>query len=197
MTTPPLPQWRDSAPDAVFTAPADCSRLADRFARRIRIRNGIEYAAGALVIALFGSSSIGAAVKGEWLIALSLALVVGGALVILRNLHRRASNVERLPEEPCLAHMRRQYARQYEALRAVPAWYIGPLIPGCVLLYVAVAAGVAEVAGWRAALSGIVQPVAITFGVFGAVALLNWWAAQRIRREIKRLDALAATSIPA
>lgn len=197
MTTPPLPGWCDSAPDATFTAPAVCSRQADRFARRIRIRNGIEYAAGALVIALFGASAIAAAVKGEGLIAASLALIVGGTLVILRNLARRAGNAERLPEEACLAHLRRQYARQYAALRAVPAWYIGPLIPGCVLLYVAVAAGVAEVAGWRAALSGIVQPVAITFGVFGAVALLNWWAAQRIRRDIKRLDALAATSISA
>jgi len=191
MTTPPLPQWRDSAPDAVFTAPADCSRLADRFSRRIRIRNGIEYAAGVLVIALFGSSSIGAAVKGEWLIALSLALVVGGALVILRNLYRRASNVERLPEEPCLAHMRRQYARQYEALRAVPAWYIGPLLPGCALLYVAVAAGVAEVAGWRTALSGIVVPAAITFGILAAIALLNLVAARGLKRKLDALNALA------
>lgn len=192
MTTPPLPGWCATAPDAAFTAPAECSRQADRFARRIRIRNGIEYAAGALVIALFGASAIAAAVKAEWLIAAALALIVGGTLVILRNLYRRGSNLERLPEEPCLAHLRRQYARQYAALRAVPAWYIGPLIPGCALLYVAVAAGVAEVAGWRAALSGIVQPAAITFGIFAAIALVNWWAAQRIRRDIARLEQLAA-----
>lgn len=191
MTTPPLPGWCEAAPDAAFTAPADCSRQADRFARRVRIRNGIEYAAGALVIALFGASSIGAAVKGEWLIGLSLALVVGGTLVILRNLHRRASNLEALPEEPCLAHLRRQYARQYEALRAVPAWYIGPLIPGCALLYIAVAAGVAEVAGWRAALSGIMQPAAITFGIFAAIALLNLVGARGLKRKIEALDALA------
>lgn len=191
MTTPPLPRWCDTAPDAAFTDPAVCSRQADRFARRIRIRNGIEYAAGALVIALFGASAIAAAVKAEWLIAASQALIVGGALVILRNLHQRGSNVERLPEEPCLAHLRRQYARQYAALSTVPAWYIGPLIPGCALLFVSVAAGVAEVAGWRTALSGIAQPMAITFGIFAAIALVNLWAARRLKRDLDRLERLA------
>ena len=190
MTTPPLPQWCDTAPDAAFIAPAECSRRADRFARRIRVRNGIEYAAGVLVIVLFGGSSLGAAGRGEWLIALSLALIVGGTLVILRNLHRRGSNVERLPEEPCLAHLRRQYARQYEALRTVPLWYVGPLLPGCVLLYAGVAAGVAEVAGWRAALSGIVQPAAITFGIFAAIAWLNLFVARGLKRRLDALDAL-------
>ena len=191
MTTPPLPRWCDTAPDAAFTAPAECSRQADRFARRIRIRNGIEYAAGALVIALFGSSAVGAAVKGEWLIAAALALIVGGTLVILRNLHRRASNVERLPEEPCLVHLRRQYARQYAALRAVPAWYVGPLIPGCTLLYLGVAAGVAENAGWRTALTGIAQPAAITFGIFAVIALLNLFGARGLKRKLDALDRLA------
>lgn len=191
MTTPPLPKWREAAPDAAFTAPADCSRIADRFTLRVRIRNGIEYAAGALVIALFGCSSIGAATKGEWLIAASLALIVAGTLMILRNLHRRGGNLERLPEEPCLAHLRRQYARQYAALRAVPAWYIGPLLPGCVLLYFGVAAGVAEAAGWRAALSGIAQPAAITFGIFAAIALVNLVTARRLKRELDALNALA------
>ncbi|WDA40645.1 hypothetical protein [Erythrobacter sp. BLCC-B19] len=191
MTTPPLPQWCDTAPDAAFTVPAECSRRADRFARRVRIRNGIEYAAGALVIVLFGAASVGAAIKGEGLIALSLALIVGGTLVILRNLARRAGNVERLPEEPCLAHLRRQYARQYAALRAVPVWYVGPLIPGCALLYASVAAGVAEVAGWRTALSGIAGPAAITFGIFAAIALLNLLAARGLKRQLDALDALA------
>lgn len=191
MTTPPLPEWCDAAPDAAFTAPVDCSRRADRFARIVRIRNMIEYAAGALVLVLFASASIGAGVKGEWLIALSLALVVAGTLVVLRGLYVRAGSLERLPEEPCLAHLRRQYARQYGALRAVPVWYIGPLIPGCVLLYVAVAAGVAEVAGWRDALSGIAGPAAITFGIFAGIALLNLIGARGIKRKLDALDALA------
>jgi general stress protein CsbA len=191
MTTPPLPQWCNTAPDAAFTAPAECSRQADRFARRIRIRNSIEYVTGALVIVLFSAASVGTAVKGEWLIALSLALIVGGTLVILRNLNRRGSNVERLPEEPCLTHLRRQYARQYAALRAVPAWYVGPLIPGCTLLYLGVAAGVAENAGWRTALTGIAQPAAITFGIFAAIALLNLVVARGLKRKLDALDRLA------
>ena len=191
MTRPPLPEWCEAAPDAAFIAPTDCARRAGQFERRIRIRNGIEYAAGVLVIALFGSGAIGAGTRSEWIIALALALVVAGTLVIMRNLHRRAGNLDRLPEESCLMHLRRQYARQQAALKSVPAWYIGPLIPGVTLLYGAVTARVAEVAGWRVAIEGIAGPAAITFGSFGAIALINLFGARSFGRKIEALDALA------
>lgn len=192
MSNPPFSQWRDDAADATFSPPADCRKRADKFGRQIRIRNAIEYGAGALVCVLFGASGIAALIKGELLIALSMALIVIGACLIVWSLHRRASNLVRQPEEPCLEYLRRQYRRQFDALNAVPKWYIGPLLPGVAMLYLVITAKAAEKIGWTAAFAGIAEPLAITAAVFGAVALANWYAARSLKRKLNSLDGLSA-----
>ena len=191
MTTPPFPGWQDAASEARFSDPSEFTRRTDRLTRNVRIRNAIEYVAGALVIVLFGGSAVGAMIKGEWLIGFSLALVVAGTLVILWNLHKRASNLVRLPEEACLAHLRRQYAHQYAALRAVPLWYIGPLVPGVALLYIAIGTRVAERTDFVTTIEGLLGPAAVTFGIFGVFIAANLLAARGLKRKIAELDALA------
>ena len=191
MTTPPFPGWQDTASEARFSDPAQFARSTDRLTRNVRIRNAIEYIAGGLVIVLFGASAVDAMIKGEWLIAVSLALVVAGTLMILWNLRKRASNLVRLPEEPCLAHLRRQYAHQYAALRAVPVWYIGPLVPGVALLYLAIGTRVAERTDFVTSIEGLLGPAAITFGIFGMIIAANLLAARALKRKIAELDALA------
>lgn len=191
MSLPPFPAWQNAASEASFSDPATCAARASKFERTIRRRNLIEYAAGAFVIVLFTASSAGAASKGEWLIALSMALTVVGAVIVLLGLRRRASNLDRRPEDPCVLHLRRQYERQFEALRDVPKWYLGPLIPGLALFYFAVTLGTAEVTGWLEALRGIAWPVVATIGLFGVIALANWIAARSLRRKIEEIDALA------
>ena len=187
MSIPPLPAWQRCASDAVFADPGACEDRTTRFERTIRRRNAVEYAAGALVIALFGVPGAMALLRGEIAFALSFLLVVAGTGVVLWNLHRRGSNLARVPESNCRDHLRRQYERQRDALAAVPAWYIGPLLPGTIALYATVTAKVAAKAGWMTALSGIAGPAAITFGIFAAIALLNLWAARRLDREIRAL----------
>ena len=191
MTLPPFPAWQNTASEAEFSDPAACAARASKFERTIRRRNLIEYAAGALVIVLFAASSAGAMIKGEWMIALSMALTVVGAVVVMWGLHRRASNLARHPEDPCVLHLRRQYERQYEALRDVPKWYLGPLIPGVALFYISVTLGTAKVTGWAEALDGMVWPVAATVGLFGAIALANRIAARSLKKKIDEIDALA------
>ena len=191
MTTPPLPEWCDAAPDAVFSDPQDCAVRATKFERRIRRRNLMEYVAGAIVIVGAGASSIAAGIKGDWGIALAMALTAIGAIVVLWGLFRRATNLERRPEDPCRMHLRRQYQRQYDALRDVPLWYIGPLIPGVLTLYAAIVTGAAEQIGVIEALKGAAGPAVLTFGILAAVALLNWLGARSLKREIQSLDSLA------
>ena len=191
MTNSPIPGWKSEASDASFSDPEDFTTRLDSFTRRIRWRNLIEYAAGVLVLVMFTSSAIASAIAGEWMIGLSLALVVVGTFVVMWNLHRRASNVERLPEEPCLAHLRRQYERQYVALKAVPVWYIGPLLPGVVLLYVVIAARVAEQTDLVTAIEGMLAPASVTFGIFAVIIAANMLAARALKRKIDELDALA------
>lgn len=191
MSLPPLPAWQSAAKDAHFSDPATCALRASKFERTIRIRNLAEYAAGGLMIVLFGASAIGALIMGETLIGLAMMLTVGGVAVVLWGIARRASNLDRWDEEPCLDHLARQYRRQYEALMRVPVWYIGPLVPGIIALFAAVAAGVAEVTGWQAALVGITQPALVVGGVFAAIIALNLMAARRLQRDLERIERLA------
>lgn len=188
MTAPPIKEWHSLESSAQFSDPSDCARRADRFERQVRMRNAIEYAACVLVVLLFGGGAIATLIAGETMIALSLLLVVAGTIIVARNLHRRASNLARIAEDPCLDHLRRQYRRQYDALRSVPVWYIGPLLPGVILLYAVITYKVARVSDAASALAGLAGPAAVTFGLFGVVIVANILAARAIRRKLDELD---------
>ncbi|EAQ30157.1 hypothetical protein NAP1_05255 [Erythrobacter sp. NAP1] len=186
-----MPGWDSQNSDASFSAPSDCAARIGKFERRIRFRNITEYAAGTLVILLFAGMAIGAFMRDELLITLSALLTVGGAIVVMVGLKRRASNLDRRPEDACLVHLRRQYQRQYEALRDVPRWYLAPLMPGVILFYYAVTSRVAEVTGWLRAIEGAAGPAAITFGIFALVALANWIGARALKKKADEIEALA------
>lgn len=190
MTRSPLPGWQDSASDASFSDPATFARRVNSFERQIRIRNWIEYAAGALVTVLFGGLTLGSFWKGEILIGLASLMIVIGTWVVMWSLRRRAGNLDRRPEDTCLDHLRRQYGHQLRALLAVPVWYIGPLVPGTALFYFAVTKRVADAAGWSVAIEGMWAPLAVSFGIFALIALANWIAARGLLRKIDELDAL-------
>ncbi len=191
MTTPPLPGWCDAAPDASFTPPDDCAARTSKFERTISRRNLFEYIAVVFVVLFFGFNAYRAAIAGELLLAAALSLTVIGALVVAWGLWHRASNLERRPEDACLVHLRRQYEHQYKALRAVPLWYLGPLVPGLALYYFAQAARVADVAGWLAGVQEVFLRALISILIFLAIAFANHWAANSIKRNISKLDTLA------
>ncbi len=187
----PLSAWQSASADARFIGVDNCASRASKFELKVRIRNAIEYGAGAFVFVLFSAAAIGAVVKDEMFIALSMAMIVAGIIVTLWGVRMRASNLERRPEDPCVAHLRRQYQRQFEALNSVPLWYIGPMVPGIAVFLFAVTYRVAQVADWSIAIGGIMGPAAIVFGIFGFVILLNWIVARSIKRKIDAIDALA------
>lgn len=191
MSPSPLPLWSAAATDAAFTDPAACAARISEFERRIARRNRRERWAGYIQLPLWGGIAAFFAWEGEWALAASLALIGVGVLVVLRNLARRADNLPVLPDEPCLAHLERQYRRQHEALLSVPSWYLGPLVPGTLAFYAAVIAGVAESKGWIAAIEGVLSPLAVTLGVFAVVILLNRIAARALAADLARIRALA------
>ncbi len=192
MTTPsPFSAWTSAQSDATFSDPAECAVRVTKFERQICIRNWVEYGAAVLVTVLFGGTTIAALFKGEVLVGLSTLAILIGVFVAMRGLKQRGSNLERRPEDSCLLHLRRQYNHQYLALRAVPRWYIGPMMPGVVLFYVAVTVNMAEVIGWANILVGIAGPIAITMTLFGAVVLANWFAARNLKTKIDAIDLLA------
>lgn len=191
MSNAPFPLWTAAANDAAFTDPAACAARAGSFERQIARRNRRERLAGWIQLPVWAGMAGFFLWQGEWLTALSLLLTGAGVLLVLRNIARRADNLPPRPEEPCLAHLERQYRHQLAALRSVPLWYIGPLVPGTLAFFAAVTARVAETKGWSAALQGAAAPFAVTFGIFIAVILLNRLAARSIAADIARIRALA------
>jgi hypothetical protein len=180
-----------AASDALFTEPEGIAARADSFSRRVRRRNLIEYAAGALVLVAVSMAGIAAAAIGEWAFALALGTLATGVLLVMRNLHRQAGSVEQRPEEPCLDHLRRQYRRQIEALRTAAEWYVAPLVPGIALLYATVTWKTAQAIGWERALDGVAYPALATTAFGCAVIALNRWAARSLQHKLDALDALA------
>lgn len=191
MSPAPIPGWQSQSQDSAFSDPSACAARASKLEHQITRRNRREYAAAALVVLLFGAGGLIAAFHGEPLIALSGVLVVAGTALVVRNLHVRASNLDRHPEEPCRVHLRRQYEHQYRFLRSVPLLYIGPLIPGVALFYFAVVRQAAEISGWGSALENAWPKLAVTAAIFAGVAIINWRAAHSVKRKIDGLDALA------
>lgn len=184
----PIPDWLAVSADARLSDPSDCAARARAFERRIRRRNVAEYAAGGSAALAFFVLSVGALWFGEWMIALASGLTCAGALLVLRNLARKGSNLAPEPGRPCVTHLKRQYQRQYDALRSVASWYIAPLVPGMLLLLGVITYRIAEVRGWQSALQDLFAPAAVVFAVFAAVIVLNGWAAAVLKRKIRALE---------
>lgn len=190
MTTPPFPQWTANARDAAFTDPTEMLLRADRFDQTIRRRNWREYAAGVSgVLLCIGMAGFFAWV-GEYAIVGAVMVMGVGFLVVMRNLRRRASPLERLPEEPCIEHLRRQYRHQADALHNVASWYIGPLVPGFLAMQAAIVWNAAQDRGWEQALTDKGWPFALMIAFLLGVIALNRWAARSLYRKLDELDAL-------
>ncbi len=187
----PIPQWAAAVDDAQFTDPALIETRAAQFERTIKRRNVLEYAAGGLALVLFGALAIGALAIGEYLFAAAGALCIGSILVVLWQLNARGSYRPAPPEATCLEHLRAQYKRQYEALRSVPVWYLGPFAIGLTGFYGAFAYRFAQVGGWEKALEGVWLPMLGTAAFFLAVWALNAFAARALKQRIQQLDRIS------
>lgn len=184
---------RESWQAAPATAPLppleDLRARADRFRRRIRRRNVIEYAAGAIVIAVFSTVAL--------LVPLAMlrtgsALLIGGVCVVLWQLHRRGAPLS-LPESggqiPVLEYQRNELSRQRDALDAILVWYLLPLIPGMLAILSLPLFEKSFPHGGETLFDSFMR-----FGfcaiVFVAVYLLNKAGARRLQREIDEIDAM-------
>lgn len=188
MTDKPFSFWTSQNTAASFSEPGACQARATAFEKKIRRRNVIEYAAGGLVIVLFGAMAVMAASVGEWLFA-AAGLAIGiAAIFVIAKLHRDGSAQPRVPEQTCREHLRAQLVRQRDLLRSVPKWYLAPFVPGLLGFYLVVTAKVAEVQGWTVAIDGVWLKVTGTAAFFVFVGWLNLYAAKKIDREIGALD---------
>lgn len=188
--------WQSAPPDKGKIDMEALKKRGSKLRRTVRARNALETAAAAVVVYLFGARAYAALAAGDHLTAAGAALTVAGVLWVIGVLWKRGSNVPPpgldAPTSEQIAFHRRALVRQRDLLRAVPRWYLAPLVPGLVVVLVAqalrspLAEGAAYPALARAAL--IAGELALVALVFGAVAWLNARAARKLDAEIAALD---------
>jgi hypothetical protein len=182
--------WQASAADPALPDLAAVRAGADRFYRRVRRRNAIEYVAGAFVVLCFSAYAVFLPMPT---MRIGAAMVVVGTLIVVRQLHRLAAAAplpERAAVEPILVHQRAQLARQRDALAGIFTWYLLPLIPGLLVMTIG---PVIE----RGGLAGLLHAPRATWIVlvcaivtFTGVWVLNRRGAARLRRMIGEIDML-------
>jgi hypothetical protein len=175
--------WIDTELDA---AEVDVSALrlqAEGLAGSLRRRNALELAAAVLVAVLFGGGAWTAwVVAGDPLAALGQGLSAAGA-VLVGSLVALRGSIGPTTADPAedtgayLVHHRDELAHQVRLLRWVPVWYLGPLVPGLVVLAVATTHSA----------TGAGTMIAVSMLVFAGIAWLNRLAANQIEAQLEAL----------
>lgn len=181
--------WQASVTEATLPSLAQVRAGADRFYRRLRLRNAVEYVACVIVVVCFG---IYAFTLEHILQRAGSAMVVFGTLVAAWQLHRRASAVppETAGEMPILDFVRAQMVRQRDALASIFWWYILPFVPGLVVMMIGTdlqhpPTGTAQFVG-----------AASAWAIIAGMIFGGWWLnlhwARRLQKHIDEIDALKA-----
>lgn len=183
--------WQSQPTEPPRIHPGQLRKKMDRFERRIFWRNLREYAAGVVVIAIFGFY--------EWrfrtlLVRLGSGMIIAGTLYVMYQLHRRASRRPApadLGASTCIEFHRKSLERQRDALRTVWSWYLLPFVPGLSVL------AIGSIASQRAAHPGNLGQLVISVlasqgiipALFFAVWKLNRRAAEKLQAQIDELNA--------
>lgn len=181
--------WQSMPTTPVVITAQEMRTRADKFERKVRRRNLVEYVAAAFVVVIFGwYATFSEPATPLWPIA--NVMIIAGVLVVVWNLHRLA-RASRPPSgasaATLIAFQRAEYTRQRDALKSVWLWYIGPMIPGLIVWFIAVASRMPALTPMRA-LIGLGGAAIFTALVFGFIILLNLLGAARLQRMIDDLD---------
>lgn len=188
--------WQSAPPDKEKIDMEALKKRGSKLRRNVRARNAVETAAAVVVLYFVGRNAYAALAAGDHLSALGGALIMAGTAMVVAVLWRRGSNPRPpaidAPTREQIAFHRGALVRQRDLLRSVPRWYLGPFVPGLVVLFVAQARsallgeGLSSPALERVApLAGNLALVAL---VFVAVAWLNARAARKLDAEVAALD---------
>jgi hypothetical protein len=197
MTIEPSPNdnlrraWQNQKPEGIRMSADEVRRKAGKFEKRIFWRNAREYLA-ALAVVLFLGFQFGH--TRDSMTRSGFALMIAGMVCMVWHLHRKGSSRTQ-PADLALTHslefFRRELERQRDLLQSVGRWYLGPMIPGWVVLMVALArTNPGHLHHFVLAFSAF-QFVAASLFVF--VWRLNLGAARKLQRQIDELNALGET----
>lgn len=188
--------WQSAPPNKEKIDMEALKKRGSKLRRNVRFRNALETAAAGVVLYVVGGDTYAALTRGNHLTALGGALLMAGVAVVVAVLWKRGSNAPPpeidAPTSEQIAFHRRALVRQRDLLRSVPRWYLGPLVPGLLVLAAAQAlrapvdGSLLSPALARAAL--LAGDLALFALLFGAIAWLNARAARKLDAEIAALD---------
>lgn len=181
--------WKASAADSALPDLETVRAGAERFYRRIRLRNAIEYAASVVVVVCFSAYAL---FLPSLAARIGAAMVVLGAFVVVWQLHRRASAApppERAAAQPILVHQRAELARQRDALADIFTWYLLPFLPGLLVLTLGPTLEQGALGLFNMPPSVWIR-LFLSVAVFTSIWLLNQHGARRLQKQIDDIDAL-------
>jgi hypothetical protein len=131
--------WQGQKSEGTRMSVEEVRLRAGKLEGKIYWRNAREYAASLAVVAYFAYELT----KGpDALTGTGFVLIIAGMLVLMWQLHRKGSS-RTLPAETGLASgvefYKRELERQRDLVQHVWQWYLGPLVPGLVVVMVAMA----------------------------------------------------------
>lgn len=181
--------WQHGGTAAPLPPLNELRARADRLRRKIVRRNWIEYVAGIFVIAVFGAGALIAPLPA---LRIGSALIVGGTLVVLWQLHRRGSPLTPMEHGGALSLLdfqRRELVRQRDALDSVFVWYLLPLIPGMATILAAPLLSV-PMDQWQWPPAEVLRAMGFSVLIFAGVYFINKRAARQLQGRIDQIDAL-------
>ena len=157
-------------------------RRSRRLTRIVGLRNLLEYVTGAFLVIALGRMAWAAPFP---LIRAGFVLSVAAVIFVLYHLYRHGS-ARAVPADmglrSCLQFHRGELERQRDLLRGVWYWYLSPLMPGLILVYLRAILAHPEHA-WRAALG-----LAGTLVLYWFIGDANRHAAKRLQARIDALE---------
>jgi len=193
MTNPSPPYdirkaWQSQRVEGTRMSIDEIRQKARKYQQKIGWRNLREYIA-ALVVVVFFSYNLWH--NPDTVTGVGFAIIIAGMLYMIYQLHHRGS-ARSLPAEmgsaSWLEFHRRELERQRDLVGGVWSWYLGPIIPGWVVLMV----GFARTNPGHLHHYGLFLAVfnLVTALVFVGIWKLNQRAARRLQHRIDELDAL-------
>ena len=187
MSDPFIKLWTAQAQDARGLSHDELARRSRLLRRRVLRRDLIEYAAGLFVVVAFGWVGVALPI---WSMRIACAVTVAGVCIVLWNLWRR-----RPKDDPAglardaHAYLRNQLVVQRDMLASVGRWYLGPLVPGMALFFLASTHVDAQTRPLATALAIGAGGLGFAALIFWGVFALNRRAARMLDQQIAALDA--------
>lgn len=181
--------WQSQTAEKQPLSLGDVRHKAKKFQRKIWWRNGREYIVGLILLPILVR---GIVTTESLFLRIGNSLLVAASLFVIYYLWTKGSS-RSLPQdrvsENCLAFHRRELVRHRDLLRTVWKWYLGPFIPGILVIFAGAVAVVVD-RGPSYMLRAAAGIIFVTFIFFG-IGWLNKRAAKKLDEEIRALDSLS------